>query len=463
MEREPGCSAIGGAPKVPVDVYPAMMQRDDGFCEPLAARPDAKELLTPFTAVRENDGKLTAVPYTQAYAAEMTAIARQLRDAAGVLPAEEAPLVKYLGAAATAFEDNDWVPADEAWAAMNSENSRWYVRVGPDETYWEPCSRKAGFHLTFARINPASLEWQRKLSPVRQAMETAVAERAGKPYAARNVSFHLPDFIDIVVNAGDDRGPIGATIGQSLPNWGPVAEEGRGRTVAMSNLYTDPDSRASRRAQASSLIDGASMAVYVDDPLPGLLSTILHEAMHNLGPAHDYRVKGKTDDEIFGGPLAAMLEELKSQTGGIFLVELLRQNQLIDDDMAKRAYADSLVWALGHVATGMYTKEGKPKAYAQLAAIQIGFLLDQGALTWDPDATAANGKDKGAFIVHWDKLPAACDAMMRVVGGIKARGDVAAANELVAAYVDGTKVPHAAIAERWAREPRANFVYAVDL
>jgi len=242
-----------------------------------------------------------------------------------------------------------------------------------------------------------------------------------------------------------------------------VADEGRGRTVAMSNLYTDTDSLATRRAQAASLIDAASLSAYVDDKVPGLLGTILHEATHNLGPAHDYRVKGKTDDETFGGPLASTLEELKAQTGALFLLELLRTNKLIDDELARRSYADSLVWALGHVAEGMYTKEGKPKPYAQLAAIQIGFLIDHGALTWDPEAAAANGKDKGAFVIHWEKVPAACDEMMRVVAGIKARGDVAGAKKLIADYVDGAKVPLAVIAERWQREPRVSFVYAVDL
>jgi hypothetical protein len=463
MEREPKCSAIPGAPRVPVDVYPAAIQEQDGFCETLAARPDASALLTPFTAVRAVNEKFSAVPYTVVYKDEMGAIAKELTAAAAALPPEEGALAKYLTAAAKSFETNDWQPADEAWAAMNTENSGWYVRVAPDETYWEPCARKAGFHLTFARINRDSLVWQQKLVPVRQDMEQAIAERAGKPYAARNVSFHLPDFIEIVTNAGDDRDAIGATIGQSLPNWGPVAEQGRGRTVAMSNLYTDTDSLASRRAQAGSLIDAASLAVYVDDKLPGLLGTILHEATHNLGPAHEYKAGGKTDDEIFGGPLAATMEELKAQTGALFLVELIRSKKLIDDQLAVRTYADSLVWALGHIGAGMYTKEGKPKPYSQLAAIQIGFLIDRGALAWDPEATAANGKDKGAFTIHWDKMPAACDEMMRVVAGIKARGDVAGAKKLIADYVDGKKVPLAVIAERWAREPRVNFVYSVDL
>ena len=463
MEKEPKCSAIPGAPRVPVDLYPAALQQDEKFCDALAARPDANALLTPFTVVRETDGALRAVPYNEAYRDEMGAIAQELRAAAEALPTDEPALASYLGAAAQAFETNDWPPADEAWAAMTAENSRWYVRVAPDEVYWEPCSRKAGFHLTFARINRDSLAWQSKLLPVRKDMEQAIAERAGKPYQARDVAFDLPDFIDIVSNAGDDRGPFGGTIGQSLPNWGPVADEGRGRTVAMSNLNTDPDSLAARRAQAGSLLDAASLAVYVDDKLPGLLGTILHEATHNLGPSHDYRANGKTDDEIFGGPLASLLEELKAQSGALFLVELIRSKGLIDDELARRSYADSLVWALGHIASGLYTPEGKPKAYAQLAAVQVGFLMDQGALVWNLDATAANGTDKGAFSVQWDKLPAACDELMRVTAGIKARGDLALAKKLLADYVDGPKLPHAIIAERWLRQPRGSFVYAVDL
>ena len=117
----------------------------------------------------------------------------------------EAALKEYLVAAAQSFVDNDWAPSDEAWSKINAQNTKWYVRVGPDEIYWEPCDHKAGYHLTFARMNNASLEWQEKLLPVQQDMEKAIASAIGPAYAARNVTFNLPDFIDIIVNAGDDR------------------------------------------------------------------------------------------------------------------------------------------------------------------------------------------------------------------------------------------------------------------
>jgi hypothetical protein len=464
-EKDPVCSAIPGAPRPIFDLYPAELQADPGFCAALEQRPDAKALLEDhFSVVRGAGAALRAVPYTEAYRAEMGAIAKELAAAADLMAKDrtEAALVAYLRAAAASFQTNNWIPADEAWVKMNAGNSKWFVRIAPDETYWEPCAQKAGLHLAFARIDQASKDWQKKLSPVRQDMEQLIAQRAGAPYAVRKVNFQLPDFIDVVINAGDDRVPLGATVGQSLPNWGPVAERG-GRTIVMSNLYQDPDSRAARRTQAESVLDAASLRAYAGTSDPGLLSTILHEATHNLGPSHDYKVGGKTAAVAFGGPLAQVMEELKAQTGALFLLELLRGKKIVSDELAAQSFADSIVWALGHISQGMYTGSREPKTYGQVAAIQIGYLLDQGALVWDAKATAANGKDAGALVVRYEKLGPAADRLMKLVAGIKARGDQAAARELVGKYVDGTIVPHAVISERFLRIPKPSFVYAISL
>ena len=462
-EKQPACSAIPGAPKPLLDVYPAEPQRDPAFCAQLEARPDAKDLLGHFTAVRSADGgKLAAVGYPEAYARPMGELAAAL-DAAAALVEDpgEAALIAYLRAAAQAFRDNDWFRADAAWAAMNADNSKWYVRVGPDEVYWDPCAHKAGMHLTFARIDQGSKVWQQRLVPIRQDMEALIAALAGAPYKAREVAFHLPDFIAIIVNAGDGRQALGATIGQSLPNWGPVADAGR--TVAMVNINTDVDSLAANRAQAESILDAAAAKVFAGTPEPGLLTTILHEVMHNLGPTSDYKLGGKSPGDLFTGPIASMMEELKAQTGALVLIELLRARELISAELAAQSYADAIVWALRHTSQGMYTGAGARKAYSNLAAIQLGHLIDHGVLVWDAGALAANGEDKGAFAVHLDKLPAAAERLMRIVGAAKARGDRAAAEALIARYVDGPVVPQAVIAERFLRHPKPSYVYAVEL
>lgn len=463
-EQNPACSAIPGAPKPICDAYPAAMQGKPTFCDTLEKLPNSKALLDPFVVVRDKGGSLEPVPFSVAYKSKMEPIATELRAAAEAeKDPSEAAFKTYLLAAAQSFTDNNWTPADEAWAKMSATNSAWFLRIAPDEVYWDPCAHKAGFHVTFARINKDSLAWQAKLVPVEQEMEETLAKRIGKPYAARKVTFHLPDFIDIILNAGDDRKESGATVGQSLPNWGPVANEGRGRTVAMSNLYTDPDSLQARRDQAQSLLVAETMALYDDSAHPGLLNTILHEATHNLGPAHEYKYKGKTDSQAFGGGLSSMMEELKAETGAYYYVELLRKKGLIDDQTAKQSYLDNVIWAFGHISRGMYTDTGQRKAYSQLAAVQIGILLDAGALTFDPNAQVANGKDTGAFTLHFEKVPAAVNEMMKTVGVIKATENRAAAEALAKKYVDGATVPQKLITERMLRNPKASFVYGVTL
>jgi hypothetical protein len=136
---------------------------------------------------------------------------------------------------------------------------------------------------------------------------------------------------------------------------------------------------------------------------------------------------------------------------------------ILSPELARKVYLDSIVWAFNHVSRGMWTASHQRKHYSQLAAIQLGFLMDEKALVFEPDATAANGKDKGAYRVDFDKLPAAIDRMMKVVGGIKASTDKAAAEALSAKYVDGLPDHHARIAERCLRFPQPNFVYSVQL
>jgi hypothetical protein len=460
--KNPACSAVPGAPKPVYDAYPPGMQADARFCAALEKRSDAKALLDPFVVVRDQGGTLVPVPYSGAYAEPMRAIAAELRAAAAETDAKERALRSYLEAAAQSFATNDWGPADEAWSKMNAVNSRYYVRIGPDEVLNDPCNQKAQFHLTFARIDAESLDWQRRLAPLEDEMERELARRIGAPYAPRRVTFHLPDFIEVVFNAGDDRAPFGGTGGQSLPNWGKVAAQGRGRTVVMSNLFLDRDSLERARKRNESLVDSDTMRSLGDYTQAEHLATILHEATHNLGPTNVYVYQGKTPEAAFGGRLASMLEELKAETGALWYVDWLKKKGLVSEELALHTYGDAIAWAMRHVASGMHPTTGD-EAYAQLAAIQLGFLLGDGVLAFDPSARAANGVDKGAFVVHFGNLPASIEKLMALVGGIKARADRAGADALVQKYVDGEVVPQKLIAERVLRFPQATLVYAVDL
>ena len=466
-ENQDACSALAKKPPRTVGLYPAEIQSDEKFCAALEKEPNAKDLMGHFSVVVATDrpGTYVAVPYTEAYAQEMGAIARELEAAAKGLGDDEAALKKYLLAAAGSFRSNDWEPANEAWVAMNAQNSKWYVRVGPDEVYYDPCAWKAGFALQVARINPDSLEWQKKLDPLKADMEKTLGAMAGAPYKAREVNFKIPDFIDVVVNAGDQRSAHGATIGQSLPNWGPVAEKG-GRTVAMTNLYTDADSQTAQAELMSSVFCKNTNALATTTPRETLISSVLHEAAHNLGPSHEYKVKGKEDDALFGGPLASTLEELKAQSSALYLTNWLASKGIFTDEEVRRIQLRNIAWAFGHISRGMYAADGTPRNYSQLAAIQLGSLMQAGAISWHADQPAANGKDQGCIEINFDALPKAIEELETTVLQIKASGNKKRAEELKAQLVDADDEfakTKAAITERWLRAPKASFVYSVNL
>lgn len=470
-EKNPACSALEkktgvGQPAIRIfGLYPAEIQRDSRFCETLAKAPDAQDLMGHFNTVRNGNqpGTFKTVPYNEAYEDDMQAVASELEAAAASLGADEAAFKAYLLADAQGFRTNDWEPANRAWVAMSAENSRWYSRIAPDEVYYEPCAWKAGFALQLARINPDSLAWRMKLDPIKNEMESALAAMAGPPYKARKVQFKLPDFIDVVLDAGDQRPATGATIGQSLPNWGPVAEAG-GRTVAMTNLYTDPDSQTQLGMQMSSLFCKATNLKATTAGKESLVGSLLHEAAHNLGPAHEYKVNGKVDTVAFGGPLASMLEELKAQTSSLFLTDWLMTKGFFAEDEVNQIHLHDIAWAFGHISRGMYTAEGTPRTYSQLAAIQVGSFIKSGAVDWKSSEAAADGTDSGCLEINFDKMPAAIRSLETTVLKIKATGDKTGAENLKSEFVDAnndfTKIK-TVITERWLRAPKATFVYSL--
>jgi hypothetical protein len=113
----------------------------------------------------------------------------------------------------------------------------------------------------------------------------------------------------------------------------------------------------------------------------------------------------------------------------------------------------------------MYDDDGHPKAYSQLAAIQLGVFMTEGAVKWDDAKVAANGTDKGCMNIDFAKLPGAVTKMMTTVAQIKGKGDKAGAEALVKQYVDVPKDDklRGTITERVLRAPKPSFYYSVRL
>jgi len=451
------CSLGGWKAPRQSGLYPPELQAPE-FCKTLD---DA--LLQPFVVAKDAS---TAIPVVEAFPRAASQAKAALFAAAEAAPANEAALVNYLRAAASAFETNDWFAADEAWAAMNQDNSAWYLRAAPDEVYDDPCGAHGGFALTLARVNLAGKELQEALAPHKLAIEAETARLAGPPYVAREVAFELPEFIDIVVNAGDSRRARGATVGQSLPNWGPVSDAG-GRTVAMTNIGTDPASLATVKDQMASLFCPNTFASFTEDPAEQLYTTVIHEALHNLGPSGSYAIDGKTARQVFGGPLASTLEELKCEITTMHLVSFLMDQGVAPPSSVYASHLSSLSYAFKKYAEGREDENGNAMAYGRLAAIEVGTFLDQGALKWLAGAPAANGKDTGCLEASADALSKEATALATRVLEIKSKGLVEPAEALIERYVAAPKGDLATVGpileERMGRAPMPTYVYGVLL
>lgn len=460
------CTAAPRVASMPVDVWPPSLQLDGTFCQTkIGAAPDAKELMKPFVAVREENGALVAKGYDVVYGLAMKNIAAELRVAVALMtdPAER-PLVQYLEAAAAAFESNQWEAADEAWVKMNGRNSKWYLRIAPDETYWDPCDTKAGFHLSLGRIDATGEKLTDALRTHGQAMEDDVAKLIGPPYKARKVALKLPDVVDVVFNAGDSRFGISAHSGQVLPNWGPIKTENRRRLVFMANLQRDEDSLALRRGKAAALLSAAAMKDHSDGEDLSMLGPLLREATESLGPSSKDKVAGKAPSDVFGADLAEVLETLYAQVGAYYYLDLLQQKGMLTEADVRRMQLENVALAFTNASRGGWTAGTKRKPHGQAAAVQLGFFLAKGALVWDPDAAPADGgKEKGAFTIDHAKMKTAAAELMKAVGTIRARGDKNGALALVDPHVEEatSKVPLAQIVERLAGFAPPTYVYSV--
>ena len=132
-------------------------------------------------------------------------------------------------------------------------------------------------------------------------------------------------------------------------------------------------------------------------------------------------------------------------------LDLLRQRGVLSAEDANKVYLHAVHWAISWISRGMFDANGRPKAYAQVAGIQIGYLVDSGALEWQADQPAANGKDRGRFQIHFDKLAPAAAELMQRVGQLYAKGDRPGAEALIGKYVAGdglTLIHQAEVAER---------------
>ncbi len=371
-----------------------------------------------FTTIRAGqDGQFKVIRYCDEYRAELEQLATLLKQAAA--SADNASLRKFLTLRAEAFLSNDYLASDFAWMDLDSKVD---VTIGPYETYDDELfGYKAAFE---AYVN------------IRDQKETDKLNFFGKhlqeiednlPLAAEYRNPKVGALAPMVVvnevyGAGDGNMSV-QTAAYNLPNDERIISQRGSKRVMLKNVQEGkfkstltPISKLVLTAQARKDLDFDSFFTHI----------LAHEITHGLGP-HVTRSGGHESTprqdlkETYG-----TIEEAKADVTGLFALAYMMSKGQLKATLGQGEAAEHRLYNT-FLASGFRTLHfGLTDSHARGMAIQMNYLLDEGAYVSNGD---------GTFAVDFKKIRQAVAALDRDLLTIEATGDYARAKEMMSRYV----------------------------
>ncbi len=382
-----------------------------------ASDPNKDPLLSPFTVVkRSSDGGLIAIPYAkfEPFRNYMEKIAALLEQAGGVEGIDPA-FANQLKLQAEAFRSEDPRPyfnSDDAWGKAAGELD---LTIGPYETYEDSYGTKAFFEFGLGVEDKEATDVIKKFLPLLPHIEQMFSLAVGSEiYQAKNITDIPPlRVVRIITASGEMRKAGGPSIAFSLPNIGPMAEEGRTKRVIMSNHH---------EAKYKILSALAEIAIVPEqlgdiDAQSFVFDSTFHEIMHGIGPKREAKV-GDSNVFLSLGEYYDALEEAKANVGGVWAAKFLVDNGVITAEQLKKIYTTYVAGLL------RIMRFGAKEAHARGAAFEFSYLYSLGAIEERGDK----------FAVNYEKLPDALNSIVAEIGRAQANGDKAAAKALLEDY-----------------------------
>lgn len=360
---------------------------------------------------RGADGKLTTVPYSEAYAEFLVPAAKLLNEAAALTTNKT--LKDYLTKRAAAFASDDYYESDVAWMDLDSPIE---LTIGPYETYEDELfSYKAAFEAYVTLRDQAESAKLVKFSGYLQELEDNLPLEA----RYRNPKLGAASPIRVVNEIfGSGEGNSGVqTAAFNLPNdERVVAEKGSKRTMlknvqeAKFKKVLLPISRVVlSRAQLSQL-SFESFFTHI----------LAHELMHGLGP-HNIKVNGQdTTVRKQLKELSSAFEEAKADITGLWALQYLIDKGVVEKQMERSLYTTFLASAFRSVRFGINEAHGRG------IAMQFNYLTDEGAIKVD--------ERTGTFSINNAKIKDAVRKLTNEILTIQAEGSYDKAKAMLDKY-----------------------------
>ena len=365
-----------------------------------------------YTIVRRDaEGKLMAVPYSEAFQEEHSKAAGLMHRAAGL--AEDEGLKKYLTMRAEALLSNEYQPSDFAWMEMKNSNIDFVV--GPIENYEDALFGYKAAHEAFVLVKDP--EWSARLAkynamlPDLQAGLPVAAEyKAEKPGTDADMNVY-----DAIYYAGDCNAGS-KTIAINLPNDPEIHLAVGSRKLQLKN---------SMRAKfdnilmpiAEMLIDESQRQHITFDAF--FENTTFHEVSHGMGVKNTINGNGPVREAL--KEQYSALEEAKADIMGLYLVTRLYEMGEITSGEVMNNY---VTFFAGIFRSSRF---GASSAHGKANMLSMKYFADNGAFML---------QENGYYKVNLDEMKAAVISLVERILTVQGNGDYEAAK----AWVEGDGV-----------------------
>ncbi len=358
---------------------------------------------------RDEQGALTAIPYSEFFAAEYDRAIGYMEKAAAAT--ENASLKAFLEARCAAFRSDDYFDSDVLWMDLDGLIE---VVLGPIETYEDGLfGFKAAFEAFVCVADPVESERLDKFKGELPWLEAnlPIPDEHKNPNRGTDSPIRV---VDVAYTAGDTRTGV-QTIAFNLPNDEKVREAKGSKKVLLRNIMN---------AKFEKILTPIAETLVVSDQLEHIASesfflhTLWHEMSHGLGPGRIEVDGRRTEVRLEFKDIYSAIEEAKADAMGPWCVFKMQEKGYFPESI----YAQQAVTYLAGLFRSV--RFGIAEAHGAANAIQFNWLLEKGVIA----------TENGRFRIDVEAFPGAIEQLVHEILLMQAEGDYAAGQAMMETY-----------------------------
>jgi hypothetical protein len=357
--------------------------------------------------LRNTNGELSSIAFSEAYSDEINRIAVILEKAATF--ADNKEFANYLNMRAKAIRNDDFQASDFAW--MDMKTNPIDIVIGPIETYED---QLFGYRAAFeSYVLIKDMSWSEKLAKYAEFLPELQRDLpVSKKYKAEVPGSDADlNAYDVIYYAGHSNAG-GKTIAINLPNDEQVQLEKGTRRLQLKNAM---------RAKFDAIMAPIAETLIVPEQRKNVTftaffaNTMFHEVAHGLGIKNTINDKGTVRQSL--KEHASALEEGKADILGLYMIRQLLAKNVITEGTLDDYYTTFLAGIFRSVRFGASSAHGKANM------VRFNYFAEHEAFTRN---------EQGLYRINVEKMSAAIDSLSELILMLQGNGDYEGVDKLVA-------------------------------